>query len=275
MGRGRSAARSAAGISAAANVLRAAGVRAGVIVAVLDVAKGAASVALAMRMSGEPVVPAAAGFAAVVGHIYPVWLKFKGRQRRRHGVRRVFRADAACRASVARRVSRRRLADQIHLARFDSRDDGASVHRVRDRLVRGDARRGLGGGGAHRVQTSRQRHAPCRRHRAAVRSARLMATTVAVLGAGSWGTALAVHLGRVGHDVRLWARDRSLRGRDGVAPRQRRVPARRDLSGLGLGDGVDRSRRGRRAARRLRRAVTWRARRHPARAQHLVGARSS
>jgi glycerol-3-phosphate dehydrogenase (NAD(P)+) len=36
-----------------------------------------------------------------------------------------------------------------------------------------------------------------------------MATT-AVLGAGSWGTALAVHLGRVGHDVRLWARDPSL-----------------------------------------------------------------
>jgi glycerol-3-phosphate dehydrogenase (NAD(P)+) len=36
-----------------------------------------------------------------------------------------------------------------------------------------------------------------------------MATTVAVLGAGSWGTALAVHLGRVGHDVRLWARDPS------------------------------------------------------------------
>ena len=33
---------------------------------------------------------------------------------------------------------------------------------------------------------------------------------VAVLGAGSWGTALAVHLGRVGHDVRLWARDRAL-----------------------------------------------------------------
>ncbi len=31
--------------------------------------------------------------------------------------------------------------------------------------------------------------------------------TIAVLGAGSWGTAIAVHLGRVGHDVRLWARD--------------------------------------------------------------------
>jgi len=33
---------------------------------------------------------------------------------------------------------------------------------------------------------------------------------IAVLGAGSWGTALAVHLGRVGHDVRLWARDPAL-----------------------------------------------------------------
>ena len=31
--------------------------------------------------------------------------------------------------------------------------------------------------------------------------------TTAVLGAGSWGTALAVHLAKVGHHVRLWARD--------------------------------------------------------------------
>jgi len=34
--------------------------------------------------------------------------------------------------------------------------------------------------------------------------------TVTVIGAGSWGSALAVHLGRVGHDVRLWARDAGL-----------------------------------------------------------------
>jgi glycerol-3-phosphate dehydrogenase (NAD(P)+) len=31
--------------------------------------------------------------------------------------------------------------------------------------------------------------------------------SVAVLGAGSWGTALALHLSRIGHDVRLWGRD--------------------------------------------------------------------
>jgi len=48
-----------------------------------------------------------------------------------------------------------------------------------------------------------------------------MATTVTVLGAGSWGTALAVHLSRVGHDVRLWARDRALA--DDMASRRANV----------------------------------------------------
>ena len=33
---------------------------------------------------------------------------------------------------------------------------------------------------------------------------------IAILGAGSWGTALAVHLSRSGRDVRLWARDADL-----------------------------------------------------------------
>jgi glycerol-3-phosphate dehydrogenase (NAD(P)+) len=33
---------------------------------------------------------------------------------------------------------------------------------------------------------------------------------IAVLGAGSWGTALAVHLGRIHRDVRLWARSAEL-----------------------------------------------------------------
>lgn len=37
-----------------------------------------------------------------------------------------------------------------------------------------------------------------------------MQRRAAVLGAGSWGTALAVHLGSIGHEVRLWARDDGL-----------------------------------------------------------------
>jgi glycerol-3-phosphate dehydrogenase (NAD(P)+) len=32
----------------------------------------------------------------------------------------------------------------------------------------------------------------------------------AVLGAGSWGTALAIHLGSMGHDAALWGRDAAL-----------------------------------------------------------------
>src|SRR3954463_9402629 len=62
----------------AANVMRASGVTAGVLVAVLDMMKGAASVWLATRFSDAAWVRAAAGLAAIVGHIYPVWLRFRG-----------------------------------------------------------------------------------------------------------------------------------------------------------------------------------------------------
>jgi len=62
----------------AANVMRASGVTAGVIVAALDMGKGAASVWLAERFSTGPEIPAAAGLAAIVGHIYPLWLRFRG-----------------------------------------------------------------------------------------------------------------------------------------------------------------------------------------------------
>lgn len=62
----------------AANVWRATGVTPGVLVALLDVAKGAAGVVVAQRLNGGMATPAAAGVAAVLGHIYPVWLGFRG-----------------------------------------------------------------------------------------------------------------------------------------------------------------------------------------------------
>lgn len=62
----------------AANVMRASGVRAGVLVALLDMAKGAAGVIIAERLSAGPTGTALAGFAAVAGHIYPVWMRFRG-----------------------------------------------------------------------------------------------------------------------------------------------------------------------------------------------------
>jgi glycerol-3-phosphate acyltransferase PlsY len=63
----------------AANVLRTSGVAAGLLVAALDAGKGVASVWLAERFSGGgAAAPAFAGLAAVVGHVYPVWLGFRG-----------------------------------------------------------------------------------------------------------------------------------------------------------------------------------------------------
>src|SRR5437667_8637638 len=63
----------------AANVMRTAGFAAGVLVAVLDMAKGIAGVMVAaMLPSNNTAASAAAGLAAIVGHIYPVWLRFRG-----------------------------------------------------------------------------------------------------------------------------------------------------------------------------------------------------
>ena len=62
----------------AANVLRTSGVRAALAVMALDACKGAGSVLLVQRWAAGDAAPAAAGLAAIVGHIYPLWLRFRG-----------------------------------------------------------------------------------------------------------------------------------------------------------------------------------------------------
>lgn len=62
----------------AANLMRALGVRPGIAAALLDIAKGAAGVVLAERLTGTSSAAAVAGLAAIAGHIYPVWLRFRG-----------------------------------------------------------------------------------------------------------------------------------------------------------------------------------------------------
>jgi glycerol-3-phosphate acyltransferase PlsY len=62
----------------AANVLRTSGAALGVLVMALDISKGAATVFAAHAASGTIAAMASAGAAAVVGHIYPVWLRFHG-----------------------------------------------------------------------------------------------------------------------------------------------------------------------------------------------------
>lgn len=70
--------RSGSGNVGAANVLRTSGVPNAVVAMCLDVAKGAAAVLVAQRLSGGPATPVAGGLAAVIGHIYPVWIGFRG-----------------------------------------------------------------------------------------------------------------------------------------------------------------------------------------------------
>jgi|SRR5215469_6558728 len=63
----------------ATNVARAAGLLAGVFTLVLDVAKGAGAVLLAEKLSNNSATSMMiAACAALLGHCFPVWLKFKG-----------------------------------------------------------------------------------------------------------------------------------------------------------------------------------------------------
>jgi acyl phosphate:glycerol-3-phosphate acyltransferase len=63
----------------AANVARVAGPLAGILTLVLDTAKGAAAVLLAARFTHESAAwMMLAALAALVGHCFSVWLKFKG-----------------------------------------------------------------------------------------------------------------------------------------------------------------------------------------------------
>jgi len=66
------------GGTGATNVSRRAGKAAGVLTLLLDAAKGSVAVLIARAVSGDDWVIAAAAIAVLVGHIFPVWLGFRG-----------------------------------------------------------------------------------------------------------------------------------------------------------------------------------------------------
>jgi len=66
------------GGTGATNVSRRAGKAAGVLTLLLDAAKGCVAVVIAKAVSGDDWVIAAAAIAVLVGHIFPVWLGFRG-----------------------------------------------------------------------------------------------------------------------------------------------------------------------------------------------------
>jgi acyl phosphate:glycerol-3-phosphate acyltransferase len=62
----------------ASNVLRTSGVSSAVAAMCLDGAKGCMAVMVAQRLAVGDATPVAAGVASILGHIYPVWLGFRG-----------------------------------------------------------------------------------------------------------------------------------------------------------------------------------------------------
>jgi glycerol-3-phosphate acyltransferase PlsY len=71
--------KSGSGNIGATNVTRVIGPLAGILTLLLDTAKGAGAVLLAEKLSNDGATwMMIAAFAALVGHCFPVWLKFKG-----------------------------------------------------------------------------------------------------------------------------------------------------------------------------------------------------
>jgi acyl phosphate:glycerol-3-phosphate acyltransferase len=66
------------GNAGATNVLRSYGKKLALLVAFADVAKGAAAVFLMRLVTADPRWAAAAGFAAILGHVFPVFYGFRG-----------------------------------------------------------------------------------------------------------------------------------------------------------------------------------------------------
>ena len=62
----------------ATNVMRSAGAAPGILALLLDGSKGALTVFMARGLSSSEAAVCAAGLFAVIGHLFPVWLGFRG-----------------------------------------------------------------------------------------------------------------------------------------------------------------------------------------------------
>ena len=244
----------------AANVLRSTGALTAVVVMLLDAAKGAGAVLFAQRLASGDAAPAAAGIAAVVGHVYPLWLRFRGGK----GVATAAGAFAVL-TPLALAPAAAIFVATVWATRF------ISLGSIVATLALGPIALALGALGGrrwrgvrcrapHRVSASHEHWPAARRHRAADWPEGGAVKQVAVLGAGSFGTALSVHLARLGHDgARVGARPRAC-ARHGHAAREPHLPAGPDVPVCRAADERSRHRRLRCGSDRERSAVARHAR---------------
>jgi hypothetical protein len=163
------------------------------------------TIVAARLLTDDLVVVMTAGLAAIVGHIYSVWIGFRGGK----GVA----ASAGVFAMLA--PSATAIAVIVFLATvFVTRSSprARSPERLRLRSRRLPATRLAPSSSAHSqrpcLSSIAIEQTSCALQRD--RTADWIAAVIAVLGAGGWGSALAVHLVRTGHDAWLWGRDAAL-----------------------------------------------------------------
>src|SRR5699024_8463811 len=66
------------GNAGATNTLRVLGKGPGLLVFLLDLIKGIAAVAIGYKLGQQEWAPVLCGLAAIIGHNWPIWFKFKG-----------------------------------------------------------------------------------------------------------------------------------------------------------------------------------------------------
>ncbi len=185
--------------------------------------------------------PCGPAWRPLPGMSYPPWLGFRGGKgmATTAGVFAVLAPAATLVSALVFVVIARRDAGRV--GGVDGRDDGAATaHGVVRRLAAG-RHGGVRRCGLRGVPASYEHAATLARNRA---TAGAGPVTAAVVGAGSWGTALAHAPGACRHTVHLCARDARARGARARDARERRVPARRRVARRRRADARDRRRGG-------------------------------
>ena len=156
----------------ATNVLRTLGVRPAVLAMVLDAVKGTVAVLVAQRLTTGVAAPVAAGLASMIGHVYPVWLRFRGGKgvATAAGAFAVLTPVALGRRRRCVRARRLRSRDSSRWDRWPRRSRSPAGRIATDAPTAVGIGAALGGSHGHR-RTSREPGAAGCRHGASHRSA--------------------------------------------------------------------------------------------------------